>query len=79
MLAVVSASTWGGQSFPFDVQYTQEVVGTEQDGIWGDASMAAHDRTVESVQRALGVEDDGIWGPVTQAAWQALSDASEQV
>ena len=79
VLAVVSASAWGGQSFPFGVQYTQEVVGTEQDGVWGEASMAAHDRVVETIQRALGVEDDGIWGPVTQAAWQDLSDASEQV
>ena len=79
LLAVVSASQWGGQSFPFGVAYTQEVVGTNPDGVWGDASMAAHDRVVEAIQRALGVEDDGVWGPVTQAAWQALSDTSEQV
>ena len=79
VLAVVSASTWGGQSFPFGVAYTQQVVGTSQDGVWGEASMAAHDRTVEAMQRALGVEDDGVWGPATQAAWQALADVSEQV
>lgn len=79
VLAVVSASTWGGQSFPFGVEYTQGVVGTSQDGVWGEASMAAHDRVVEAMQRALGVEDDGIWGPATQAAWQALADVSEQV
>ena len=79
LLAIVSASAWGGQSFPFGVEYTQSVVGTAQDGIWGDASMAAHDRTVEAIQRALGVDDDGVWGPDTQAAWQALADASEQV
>ena len=79
ILAVVSASTWGGQSFPFGVPYAQELVGTAQDGVWGEASMAAHDRTVEAMQRALGVEDDGIWGPATQAAWQALADVSEQV
>lgn len=79
LLAVVSASQWGGASFPFGVQYVQGVIGTEQDGVWGEVSAAAHDRTVEAVQRALGVEDDGVWGPDTQAAWQALSDASEQV
>ena len=79
VLAVVSASTWGGASFPFGVKYTQSVVGTEQDGIWGEASMAAHDRTVESMQRALGVDDDGVWGPVTQAALQHLTDVSETV
>ena len=79
ILAVVSASQWGGQSFPFGVPYAQEVVGTAQDGVWGEASMAAHDRVVEAMQRALGVDDDGIWGPATQAAWQALADVSEQV
>ena len=79
VLAVVSASAWGGRDFPFGVEYTQGVVGTEQDGVWGDASMAAHDRVVECIQRALGVEDDGIWGAVTQAAWQALSDVSDTV
>ena len=79
LLAVVSASAWGGGSFPFGVEYVQKVVGTDQDGVWGEASMAAHDRVVESIQRALGVSDDGVWGPETQAAWQALSDASEKV
>lgn len=79
LLAVVSASQWGGGSFPFGVEYTQSVIGTAVDGIWGEASMAAHDRVVESIQRTLGVEDDGVWGPVTQAAWQALSDVSEHV
>lgn len=79
LLAVVSASAWGGSAFPFGVEYVQGVVGTEQDGVWGEASMAAHDRVVESVQRALGVDDDGVWGPATQAAWQALADVSETV
>lgn len=79
VLAVVSASAWGGSSFPFGVEYAQSVVGTEVDGVWGEASMAAHDRVVSAMQRALGVDDDGVWGPVTQAAWQRLSDVSEQV
>lgn len=79
LLAVVSASQWGGSHFPFGVEYVQSVIGTAVDGIWGEASMAAHDRVVESIQRALGVDDDGVWGPVTQAAWQALSDISERV
>lgn len=79
VLALVSASAWGGKSFPFGVAYTQRVVGTEPDGVWGEASDAAHDRVVGAVQRALGVDDDGVWGPATQAAWQTLSDASEHV
>ena len=79
LLAVVSASQWGGSTFPFGIGYTQSVVGAVQDGIWGDASMEAHDHTVEAIQEALGVDVDGVWGYQTQAAWQALHDASEQV
>lgn len=67
---VVSASTWGGVTFPSGVAATQSIVGTQPDGVWGDASMAAHDRCVEAIQRALGVDDDGVWGPITQAAWE---------
>lgn len=79
LLAVVSASNWGGNTFPFGVTYTQSVVGAVQDGIWGDASMEAHDRCVKAIQEALGVDDDGVWGYQTQGAWQALHDVSEQV
>lgn len=79
LLALVSASQWGGQSFPFGVEYAQKVVGTEPDGIWGEASMAAHDRTVQAVQRALGVDDDGVWGPVSNQAWSDLEAVSERV
>lgn len=78
LLAVVSASEWGGGTFPFGVEYTQGVVGTEQDGIWGENSMEAHDRVVEAIQAALGVDVDGVWGPVTQARWQWIHDHSDQ-
>lgn len=70
LYAVVAASGWAGRHFPYGVQYTQSVVGTSPDGIWGDASDAAHDRVIAAIQRALGVQDDGIWGPVSQAAWE---------
>ena len=70
LYAVVAASGWAGRHFPYGIQYTQSVVGTNPDGVWGDASDAAHDRVIAAIQRALGVEDDGIWGPTSQAAWE---------
>lgn len=70
LYAVVAASNWAGRHFPYGVAYTQSIIGTQPDGIWGEASEAAHDRVIESIQRALGVDDDGIWGPTTQAAWE---------
>lgn len=78
MCAVIKASQWGGVEFPWGIPYTQQVVGTDPDGIWGDASMAAHDRVVEALQRALGVDDDGIWGPTTWAAWERLARTAER-
>lgn len=78
MCAVIKASNWGGVEFPWGVAYTQQVVGTTPDGVWGDASMAAHDRVVEALQRALGVDDDGIWGPETWAAWERLARTAER-
>ena len=66
--AVVAASSWGGRQFPFGVEYVQSVIGTEPDGIWGDASDEAHDRVVGNLQRAVGVDDDEIYGPTTNNA-----------
>lgn len=70
LYAVVAASGWAGRHFPYGIQYTQSVVGTNPDGVWGNASDAAHDRVIAAIQRALGVEDDGVWGPASQAAWE---------
>lgn len=67
-LALISASNWGDNNFPFGVNFAQEVVGTEVDGIWGENSEEAHDDTVVKVQQILGVEDDGIVGPDTTNA-----------
>jgi endolysin len=66
--AVASASKWGGEHFPFGVEYTQAVVGTTVDGEWGDASWEAHDATVEAVQAAVGAVVDGVYGPATNSA-----------
>ena len=66
--AVVAASSWGGRQFPFGVEYVQSVIGTEADGVWGDASDEAHDRVVGDLQRAVGVDDDEIYGPATNTA-----------
>ena len=78
MCAVIKASNWGGREFPWGVAYTQSVVGTDPDGVWGDASMAAHDRVIESLQAALGVAVDGVWGPETWAAWERLARTAER-
>lgn len=76
--ALAAASNWGGNSFPYGVQFTQSVVGTDQDGIWGDASEEAHDATVENVQAAVGAEVDGIYGPDTNARVNSMLDRAEQ-
>lgn len=76
--ALAAASNWGGNTFPFGVAFTQSVVGTEQDGIWGPASEEAHDATVEAVQSAVGSEVDGIYGPDTNTRVNALLDRAEQ-
>lgn len=62
--------------FPSGVKFTQMVVGTVEDGIWGPNSKAALKVTVTAVQNSLllmgyspkGV--DGIWGPNTQEAYK---------
>ena len=76
--ALAAASSWGGKTFPFGVAFTQSVVGTTQDGIWGDASEEAHDATVEAVQAAVGSEVDGVYGPDTNTRVNAMLDQAEQ-
>lgn len=76
--AFVAASNWGGRTFPDGIPFTQRVVGTEPDGIWGDASEEAHDQTAYDLQMLLGVERDAIWGPVSDAALWMILDQGEQ-
>lgn len=76
--AVVAASSWGGRQFPFGIEYVQFVIGTEADGVWGDASDEAHDRVVGNLQRAVGVDDDEIYGPATNNAINAALAGAEK-
>ena len=76
--ALAAASSWGGKTFPFGVAFTQSVVGTTQDGVWGDASEEAHDATVEAVQAAVGSEVDGVYGADTNTRVNAMLDRAEQ-
>jgi GH25 family lysozyme M1 (1,4-beta-N-acetylmuramidase) len=80
---VAQASTWGGVRFPNGVAATQHAVGTSADGVWGDNSRAAHDRTVIAIQQALralgyAIAVDGIWGDHTEAAVTDALNRAEQ-
>jgi hypothetical protein len=68
--AVQQAAVLAGMRFPYGIAYTQRVVGTPDDGVWGLASRRAHDDTVMDVQRALDVLVDGRWGTSTERAYQ---------
>jgi hypothetical protein len=76
--AVRKASNWGGVQFPYGVEFTQSVVGTEVDGIWGDNSMSAHDNCVQLIQEAVGANVDGIWGPETERLVRAVEAGAEK-
>lgn len=70
--AVRRSSKWGGKRFPYGVRYTQSVVGTYPDGVWGAKSRAAHDVTTANVQRAVGAVADCIWGNDTERKVKAI-------
>lgn len=76
--AVRKASTWGGHQFPYGVAYTQEIVGTPADNIWGDHSAECHDQTVLDIQRAVGATPDAIYGPETDIRVNAALAGADQ-
>lgn len=76
LTAVRAASVMHGSKFPYGVKYTQRVVGTPDDGVWGRMSGLAHDITVEKIQAALGIEPSGTWGEKTEEAYQELRAAA---
>lgn len=63
--AVRQASRWGGSDFPYGIDFTQKIVDTPADGVWGGNSGKAHDRKVEEIQEIVGAKVDGVWGPET--------------
>ena len=81
LTAVREASTWAGTNFPFGVRFTQEVVGTYPDAVWGDKSRSAHDDTVVAIQtalRSMGFNPgpiDGVWAENTDEAFKAARRA----
>lgn len=77
VIAVMSASNWGGNNFPYGVGFTQMVVGATVDGVWGDESAACHDSTVEAIQEAVGAEVDGIYGFDTNSRIMSLLSRAE--
>lgn len=79
--ALVDVTSFSGRLFPYGVAFTQEVVGANQDGVWGPQSTADLDKTVALVQtnlKAMGFNPgniDGVWGPSTNKAYEAARAA----
>jgi N-acetylmuramoyl-L-alanine amidase len=81
--AVIDATIFAGENFPYGVPFAQLCVGTVQDGVWGSNSRTALKATVKNVQTALagmgftvGPDGaDGIWGPNTDRAYQLARTA----
>lgn len=73
--ALIEATAFGGNEFPYGVKFTQQVIGTLADGWWGGNSKTALTATVRAAQTALDAMGfdpqgiDGIWGPNTNAAY----------
>lgn len=76
--AVRQASKWGGVKFPYGVEFAQQVVGTDPDGIWGEHSGTCHDATVAAIQRAVGATVDEIWGDQTDRLVNLALNGAEQ-
>lgn len=72
--AVRAASLFGGNKFPYGVQFAQKVVKALQDGNWGPKSWLAHDATVYSIQRAL--KDLGYYGGYIDGVWATMTDTA---
>jgi hypothetical protein len=77
--AVRAASNWKGKKFPYGVRYTQGVVGTKVDGVWGGNSNAAHDATVRAIQRAVGVKATGVYNATTDNAVKKYLSTAHKV
>jgi N-acetylmuramoyl-L-alanine amidase len=79
--ALIAATPFGGQKFPYGIMFVQQVVGAHADGFWGPESKAALLATVKSVQSALRSMNfdpqgiDGIWGPNTNSAYSRARTA----
>lgn len=72
--AVRMASSLKGVAFPWGEKYTQGVVGTKADGIWGANSRAAHDKAVKKIQTAL--KKAGYFKGAPNGIWNAATDAA---
>ena len=79
--ALISATVFGGQEFPYGVEFAQQVVGVQQDGYWGPKSKKARHYTIKAVQLALAAmnfdpgKTDGNWGPVSNRAYEQARKA----
>lgn len=75
--AVRWATPYKGPKFPSGVEYTQRVVGVDDDGDWGSKSKIANVKVVKEIQKVLKAygfykgEIDGNWGAKSDAAYLA--------
>lgn len=72
--ALRQASKMQGVKFPYGVDYTQGVVGTKKDGVWGDNSSLAHDKKVIQLQKELARL--GVYGNRVDGKWENGTDAA---
>ena len=79
--ALIAATNFGGNRFPYGIDFAQKVVGTKIDGLWGVVSKACLKSTVAHVQNALTSMSfrpgtaDGLWGDKTNEAYLAARKA----
>lgn len=75
--AIIDASSFGGVTFPYGIPFTQQIIGAQQDGVWGPKSQSSLKATTAVVQEALMTMGfapgfiDGVWGPSTDKAYKA--------
>ena len=61
----------------FNIKAVQNIIGVNQDGVWGPITQATMTNWVKIVQGAvLGVPTDGKWGPGTDNAFMTLRSNS---
>lgn len=54
-----------------NIKAIQKIIGTTEDGKWGDVSRSALIVWIKEFQKVMGLAVDGVWGPKTESAFLA--------